>query len=192
MQLNRKKIIKVDIDGIIRNFTNSTYYTLKQNRELVPNKCPIANDWNTASGYPDIDNERFWNLIYIKYCSQVFNTRAHPYQGSLMFLQQLKKMGLDIVLITHQTPLSAKYTISWLKRYAIDYDYFIFSDSSKSKNIFLKDSILIDDKADNLLNKHDILLDRPWNINSKWKNRAFTYDEILDRVQKYYKIKNVK
>lgn len=175
------KPIKIDIDGILRDFVGSVYNVLKQVvPNVVPEKEPFIDNWDIHKFYPDIPEQEFYRLVFNTYANEIFSL-AKPYPEMLEFMTSIRGMGYTIFLFTQQSAKTAKPTISWVEKHRVPFDYFIFTET-QSKNIL--SGSLIDDKPDNITSKSDIILTRPWNEYFEWKRRASNYDEILTLLEK--------
>lgn len=180
------KVIRYDVDGIIRNFEKSVYIVLSYYYpNKTPKKQPTNKDWHMDKNYPKIKKADFYNLVFKIHASEIFLT-ADYYKGAHSFITRLKKIAhkneLKLIARTHQTRKTAKYTYIWLLNKDFYFDGF-FSSLGDDKNFI--EGILIDDKVENIKNKeYGILLTRDWN--KYWDGcpcRANSYNEVLEKTK---------
>lgn len=177
-----RKNIRCDVDGVIRNFAGSVYRVLKKNfPNITPSEQPIHNLWDMSINYPEFDKQEFYNLIFHTLAEDIY-FNANPYPGTKEFLEHLYQIeGYDLILRTHQNNETALYTYRWLLSFNYSFNGFFVTKSGDKKDYM--NSIIIDDKPDNLLYNHNgILMDRPWNQDSKFSRRAHNYQEVLNYV----------
>jgi len=176
------KVINVDIDGVIRYFLKSAHVTL---RKYYPDKIPknlnTTTEWNIEKHYPLIPKKELLNFLFHKKAKEVFLDNAKPFEGASQFIKKLRKQGYIVILNTHQNSETFKFTVEWLDKYKIKYDYLIYS-IKLDKHII--PGILIDDKFENCRPGIDLLFTRPSNVYRKYAGtRVEGYQDILDYLK---------
>jgi 5'(3')-deoxyribonucleotidase len=177
-------LIKVDIDGVLRDFVGSVYnhlYSIMP--QDVPENEPLITKWDIHEFYPKIRKDEFYRLIFYTYGYEIFSF-AKPYPDAWDFMMVLRNLGVTIVLFTQQTLSNATHTLRWLKKYSIPFDYFIFTETKDKR---LMPGLLLDDKPENMFSGADILLDRPWNQDFTWANRAMNLEDAAMKISKLVK-----
>ena len=176
------KLLKVDVDGVLRDFTTAIYKTLKKHEPFdIPDKPPVCNEWDISKFYPDISY--FWHKVFNEYAHEIFYGIAKPYKGAGEFYKKVSSK-YDTIIRTHQPFNVSDNTIYWLRRYISDKITGIYiSDNEQSKNQI--SGILIDDKPQNVYDNGEeksVLLTRPWNTDVNVKHRADNYQDCLAKV----------
>lgn len=181
----KQDIIRIDIDGVLRNFIDSIYFTLK---EKHPKKCPeekpIITSWDFSKEYPKFNRKKLFNLVFNTYAKEIFYENAKPYADSKSLIYQIRKKfpNLKIILRTHQNKNTVKYTDMWLNKYQIPHDGVFYSDSKINKNL-IKNSILIDDKPENIKAiRYGILVTRNWNKSGNFMMRTHNVNDIINYI----------
>lgn len=185
------KIIQLDVDGVLRDFTTSTYQTLrKEYPSDTPKEPPYQSTWDIQVSYPKFNKPELYELIFNKLSEDIFLNNALSFPGAAQFVQSLKKRNYTVIINTHQNYKNTLYTLQWLHREDIHFDGFFATDDLE-KNI-ISQGILIDDKIENV-SEGDILVSQPWNIERQSPafrvNKDFdgvNYQEILDKIDEVY------
>lgn len=175
--------INIDIDGVLRYFLKSAHITL---REFYPNKTPeTINDtreWGMETHYPLIPKKELFNFLFDIKAKEVFLDNAEPFPGAKAFLNKLRKNGFVVVLNTHQNAKTLRYTVQWLQKHKLRYDYLV---SSVGQDKHVVPGILIDDKFDNCNPETDLLFTRSSNKNALYLGtRVNNYKEIFEYLDK--------
>lgn len=176
--------INIDIDGVLRYFLQAAHKAI---RKQYPDRSPVEiNETQERSieiHYPLIPKKELLDFLFNTHAEEVFFTHAKPFPGAKLFIQRLQKhYGYKVVLNTHQNSKTFKYTVDWLQKYKIPYDYLIYS---RGEDKHVASGILIDDKFDNCNSETDLLFTRPSNIDLKYDGtRVKNYQEIFDYLDK--------
>lgn len=173
-----QKIIKVDVDGVLRN--------------LLPKMCELYNDYYNENVTPE-DIKNFDLKDSFNKCEDPIEwffqkNGSYVYLNSTLFFNAkeamdiLHKKGYYIIIVSNQpTHKQIENTLEWLKENEIYYDSICFTEK---KHLILGD-IIVDDNIDNLNNCHEcekILIDAPYNrIEGNYKrfNNLFEFVETL-------------
>ncbi len=177
-------LIKLDIDGVIRDFVSSFHRTyLKvypQHKDLIK---PITG-WGLEKCYPIGD--KIYQFMYEDYPREIF-FGADIYKGALEFVKELNKIG-NVHIVTSQPIGTELYTLQWLKNHDIKYDALSFIHNKT----LIRGTFLIDDALHNLVAEAKagisipIAINRPWNVD--WDGWKFdTYEQILKFISEKHK-----
>lgn len=163
------KIVKVDIDGVLRNFSQATWDVLQlEYPEKLVGEKPMNTSWGLMDVYPMFEKKELFRLIFGSHLSEeIFYHYAQPYPGAKEFTRKLQKHGYTIILNTHQSKHVQVPTLQWLHRERIKYHGIFMSDHLDKSTI--PDGVLIDDKPDNLV-EGDIWVRRPYFKHFQWKD----------------------
>lgn len=180
-----KDIIRIDIDGVIRDFMGSVYTTLKAiDEKKVPNKEPIIYQWDFSSAYPDIPKDKLLKLVFKSKVKEIYYSNAKPYEMGINLLNAIRKEfpSSKIILRTHQSKESTTWTDRWLNKYNIPYDGVFYSRRDIDKNL-IPNTVLIDDNWNNIQKvNYGILVSRNWN-NVNYKYRSNSVKEIISFIK---------
>lgn len=180
-------LIRCDIDGVVRNFVSSVYHVLDFHYpEKTPDEEPIHRNWSLHLQYPKFNKSNFYNLVFNKHAEQIFYF-AKPYELADEFIKELNNIpNFNLIFRTHQNKKTGLHTHKWILEQGWDFDGLFMSNSKDNKEYI--DSIIIDDKPDNIIGKpYGILMDRPWNHNFKYDRRAFNYEDVIKKIRKLIK-----
>jgi len=175
-------IVKIDVDGVLRNFTESVHNVFVQEKFVPPDmKMPNVRTWGFHKYYKKyLDKEKFYYIVFDSgYSKGIFQT-ANMYKGAFGFMTALRTLKYTIVISTHNNTSNSASTLIWLGNHNIRYDYYVSSDGL-DKNLILPDNVLIDDKFDNV-RPTDILFTRPWNKRYEHPNRCDNYNEVIRKL----------
>lgn len=173
--------IAVDIDGVLRDFVGQVNKVYEEDFPGDTTPLPVT-AWDMHQFYPlgQRDPKAFWNWVFKRRGFSIFKY-ASPYTGSREMLDELRKQGHHICLLTTQPPGNESLTCDWLKIEGVTYDSLIFS---REKGMFEYD-ILLDDGVHNLekvTKGLPVCFDQPWN--QEWKGvRVKSYQGFLDVVE---------
>lgn len=158
-------IVKLDVDGVLRNFTLGVHLALREQfPDRVREEPPLITDWGIERFYPDFEEREFWNLVFRSELTYGLFLTSPPYEGAREFTRRLKEK-CSIYIVTHQpTVHSGMATLAWLERQDIFYTDVILSRNFPKE---LLPGVLVDDKPENL-NWGDILVTQPWNVRYDW------------------------
>jgi 5'(3')-deoxyribonucleotidase len=171
--------IKLDIDGVIRDFLGSFHRiylkVYPQHKDLIK---PVS-VWGLEEAYPI--GKDVYKFMYEDYLDEVF-LEADIYDGAIEFVKELKKIG-KIHITTFQPVGKEIPTLQWLKKYDIQYDAVSFINDKTQ----IRGTVLIDDGLHNLIAEAKagisipVAINRPWN--PEWDGWKFdTYEQILEFV----------
>ena len=180
-----------DIDGVLRNYIFAVYKTLKYHHpEKVPSKEPKINCWDFAEKfYPEFDKQELYHLIFNKYANMTYYSFARVFWWVVESINELKDVErVDrIFLRTHQPDAGLVPTINFILHHKIYNDGIFFTHANVKKNI-IPNSILIDDKYENIIDhgiETSIVIKRLWN--QKYKNEfkyiASTKKQLIKHVK---------
>jgi 5'(3')-deoxyribonucleotidase len=176
--MENKKIIKIDIDGVLRN--------------LSIGMCEVYNHEFDTNFTPDDINHYNVNKVFTK-CEEYLNKTAFEFffknYGFFVFrhspifekakeaVDLLHENGYRVVIVSPQLSYeSRKLTLEWLEANNIYYDDICFT----SQKNMIKGDYMIDDYPKNLEmceGETQILIDAPYN---KWCDSYKRYSSIYD------------
>lgn len=180
-------IIGIDVDGVIRNFTNS--FNIYYNKYAEKASKPLI-DVNYEPEQFDMYKDKYDFALYKKVWN--FSTKdmlmnAKPYEGALQFVDNLYMLfNSEVRFITNQKTKTAEYsTIIWLheNKFLPFGGVVIAKGDDKHKYC----NILIDDKISNLVSaeKNDtipVCVARNWNKTIQHGFRG-NYEQILKYIK---------
>lgn len=113
---------------------------------------------------------------------------ADPIPGSIEALARLREAGHTVHLVTARGLLAnghliRSHTTHWLENVGAQFDSLTFA----AKKSIVRVAVLIDDNVDNLFEFEKntpgdgILINRPWNAESRWFERTGSLAEWVDR-----------
>lgn len=146
-------LIKLDIDGVIRNWNESlitTYQKYCTGRVIYP-----FTDFNIKSSFPDIPD--IFHFFKSHAADEIYRN-AKPYEGAIEFVELLLSRFSNVWLVTTQFPNTTFPTIEWIQAYVPSHINLpiLFS---KEKGLIGKSrfehTLLIDDAPHNLINQVD-------------------------------------
>lgn len=156
------KIVALDIDGCLANFTSSYARALiKVGGDRLPKgwetdpEWPKEWYWDRAAGYPPEVEKEVWSN-YILQPGSKFWEQLDALPGtdeSLMVLNGKVKRGeVDCYFLTHRIGHRAKnQTETWLYNHGIDYPTVLLAADKVPYLTQLKPDFFIDDKPDHVL-----------------------------------------
>ena len=169
-------IIKLDVDGVLRNFADSFHRMYLKVYPEHADSIKHITEWSFEKAYPI--GEKVKEFMYDDYLWEIF-FNADAYDGAEKFFDDLKQIG-KVHIVTHQ-PLGKEIpTLQWLYKFDFQYDAISFVHDKTQ----IDGDVLIDDALHNLTAEAKagksipVAINRPWN--TKWDGWKFdTYDEIV-------------
>lgn len=176
-----KKIIKVDIDGVLRNFVGSVNHVYDK---YYPNfwRMPVT-EWDLSLFYQI--KEEIWDFIFRKHAQEIFlkYAQCHHENISSLLLFAEANPSFEIKLVTaNKEPAVVDATLLWLAKTGLDIFPVVFE---KNKTL-IKGDFLIDDYIKNLQESAregeiPMAITRPWNRH--WPGHSYdTMQEVLDEI----------
>ena len=174
MKLNNmnKKIIKIDIDGVLRDMLSEMCYIYNReyNESIKPSDVKEYDVDKTFTKCNEIDGMSakyfFFNDYAYELCSfpKVIDKAKEA-------LDLLHKLDYYIIIVSYQNDyINKEATLSWLNEHNIYYDSICFTD----RKDLIHGDIIVDDNPEFLNicddNEEKILIDAPYNKNeNKYK-----------------------
>jgi 5'(3')-deoxyribonucleotidase len=184
--------IVIDTDEVLRQFINRLitvykhYYPDHEIKEIT--------EWKLAPFFPIGDKITDFYSGEHSY-SIYFN--ADPFEGAKEFIDTLKSMGHDIIIVSSQPSVSAeRYTLDWYNWNDIYYDAISFMNKKRSKNKWLiEGDIYLDDSPENIIElrkqgKRAVYFTRKWNENYPGE-RVSSFQEFIDLVKNVDEIEEI-
>lgn len=123
-QALNKEIVFIDIDNTLWNFTGALYQKLIKNKYFVP--AIEFWDWHFYKNYiSDKEFKRIVNEIHLE------QEKYEPFEYSMLFLKELRKMGFYITIVTDRINDSRYTTERWLVKNHLDFDKLIIAQNKK-------------------------------------------------------------
>ena len=169
-------IIKIDVDGVIRDIFTPMLYVNKMLTGEQKNINDIT-EYDVSKSFPALGEtkEDISDILFNKYGYKVFG-EAKPYPGAKQAIDLLHDYGHRIVIATWQPILGNKViTLSWLDKYNIYYDDILFTDNKHN----LSSDIIIDDNCDFLIgdkSKYKYSILRPFNKDCEFEQFPSLFD----------------
>lgn len=168
----KKRILGVDVDGVLANF-NESFIRLTidiTGRDLFPARPFDIPCWNYPQyyGYTEQETAGVWEKIEN---SPIFWETLAPYEDTINAVRYLREqfaLGNDIYFVTSRPGKSAKIqTEKWLRSWFLPPTVLISSNKGLCSRALAFDAY-IDDRWENALDvsttgAQSILMDRPWN-----------------------------
>ena len=178
-------IIKVDIDGVLRNMNDMLVHLYNQRfktnltvEELtdydVSKSFPLFEMWTHTTAVEYFFNEHKEEVFF----------EANPYSGVKEAMQKLMDNGHKVVIVTWQfTTMNKKLTLDWLDENKIPYDDICFT----RDKWMIQGDIIIDDNPELILNEKETaykyLVDQPYNQECNFEgSRVKSLSEAVDLV----------
>ena len=172
--------IKVDVDGILRDFVYSfnkvylQYYP--EHKDLIK---PVV-QYGMELSYPI--GKEVSNFMYKEHLYEIFYDTS-PMEGALEFFNKLKQLG-NVHIVTSQPIGAEQMTLGWLQYNNFNYDAITFTKEKYQINGIC----LIDDSTKHLIEEAKagtsipIALSQPWN--QDWDGYKFNnYNQIVAFVE---------
>jgi len=157
------KILKLDIDGVLRDIVSPFLIKLYQEKGILVGLCDLK-----CFFFEKTIDERF-NInsreFILEHAKEIFLDDAKPYPNVVEDLKILRKYFDEIKLVSAQwTSETEALTDKWLTKYKIDklVDDIIYTRNKEQ----IKGDIFVDDHIRNLINSKDpikICRWQPWN-----------------------------
>lgn len=177
-----KKIIGVDVDGVLADFNAAFIEFMIQvtGRDLFPPRPFDIPTWSYPAfyGYTPAEETKAWKLIET---SPYFWRDLPQYPdtpAAMLYLNAERKTGADVYFVTSRPSLSAKaQTELWLRDAGYDYPTVLISGRKGMCAGALLMDAYIDDRWENAIDVVErtdttvYLMDRPW-------NRAYSAEEF--------------
>ena len=152
--MNDSVLIKVDIDGVLRNWEKSLFDTYKK---YYPNDRVIlpCTTWDVDGNFPDYKGKfsKFWKELYTK---EIYEN-AELFSGAMKFILDLLDNFPDVWLVTSQPDTAMAPTVHWVQKNLFpQFTPIVFTQDKFDVGRKRYDNrILIDDNMDNLLSEYD-------------------------------------
>jgi 5'(3')-deoxyribonucleotidase len=106
-------LLKVDIDGVLRDWNHSLIRVYKQAHPNAKVQYPFA-DWNISPFFPKEPNiDAFYRSV--PYAEDVY-LNAEPYKGAIDFIEELVRIYPNVWLVSTQFPFTTHPTIGWVEK----------------------------------------------------------------------------
>lgn len=186
MQKKRKKTIKIDVDGVIRDIvtTMCNCYNGLFGTDMTTEDVVL---YNVNNLFPKI-REKYGiepsEFFFDRLSHAVFESVSKPFEGVSEAIGTLMEHGYKAVIVTWQFSKANKiHTLNFLERYNIPYDDICFT---KDKWM-IKGDYLIDDNPEFITDKRDksekILVDAAYNRKlSKNYTRVKSLKEAVEYI----------
>lgn len=178
-------IIKVDIDGVLRNM-NDKLVSLYNQRFKTNLTVEDMTDYDVSKSFPlfEIQTQTTAKDYFFNTHKEDVFYFTKAYDGVQESMQKLKDNGHKIVIATWQfTTMNKKLTLDWLDAKGIPYDDICFT---KDKWMIQGD-IIIDDNPEFILNEKETaykyLVDQPYNQECNFEgSRVKSLSEAVDLI----------
>lgn len=163
--MSSEKIIKIDIDGVLRNILPFMCYLYNShfNCEIKAENVIEYDLEKTFIKCREIENMSAYEWFFIKYGSLV-NKYSAIIDDTLNAIDLLKEKGYYIIIVSYQKTIKQKRdTLEWLDTRNVYYDSICFT----NKKGLIQGDIIVDDNPEFLdkcsYKERKILIDAPYN-----------------------------
>ncbi len=175
--------IALDIDGVLRDFCSQLVKVYKE--DYPDHEVKPINTWYFETCFP-LGKDIY--KYYVEQGQRIFRT-APAYDGAYDFVQTLKTLRHNVVLVTTQPRGLENPTIDWINNNLPDVDGVVFS---KNKYLFDFD-VLLDDAPHNIeevtkAGKFAVFYTQKWNEHIN-HIRVGSYKEFLEFIIDYEEAK---
>lgn len=175
---NKKFLLGIDIDGVLRNFTDKmieVYLRCYPTHTILTNKTYNLKYWTPIG-------EEINKFVFQTHAEEIYGNSL-PYPNVSDHIKNLKNMGHDIIIVSTQPNKQIEdISIKWLSKHNIIYDEIYFTSEKEKVNI----DLLLDDYVLNLnkvmnSGKIAVCYDRPYN--EQWRElKVKDFNEFIDLV----------
>lgn len=174
MMNENKLIVAVDVDGVLRRFTDRLVEVYLE--DFPDHDVKPITTWWFETSFP-IGKEIY---KYYKANAHRIFPHAKPYEGAKEFVESLRNLGYKVVIATTQPSGSEIFTFDWVRKNIGEVDGIFFGD----QKWFVDFDILIDDAPHNIeqAQKHGkfaIFFTQEWNKEHEGQ-RVSSYKELLE------------
>ena len=160
-----KKVIKLDIDGVIRSMTKSMVdvYNKEFNAHMTEDDVIY---YQIHKSFPLLNKDNAFDFFFNKHKQETI-IDSEIYDGAKEAIDMLRSYDFYINIVTYQPDIQAKLdTLQWLDRHNVKYDAITFVDTHSKDDI--KGDIIIDDCPDFLKEDYNkpmevICIDKAYN-----------------------------
>lgn len=163
--MSSEKIIKIDIDGVLRNIMPYMCYLYNFNFKTdIKAEDVIEYDLEkTFTKCREIENISAYEWFFNKYGSLI-NRYSPLMEDALSAIELLREKGYYIIIVSYQNTINQKRdTIEWLSAKSVYYDSLCFT----NKKGLIQGDIIVDDNPEFLdkcsYKERKILIDAPYN-----------------------------
>lgn len=159
--MSKKKIVKIDIDGVLRDTANQVLQIYKEHYDPECNvQYKDLDQFYIAEKLPLLKGDM--HGFFRKYARELV-LEARMYHTKIPQVMKELQEKYHVMLCSHQkTNEDKKFTKEWLKHQAIPYDSLKFAWQKQTH----ESDIIIDDHPKNLVRDHSplrICINHPWN-----------------------------
>ena len=183
-------VFKIDMDGVIRDmfYPMLCLYNNRYGENLSLDDI-VEYDVNVV--FPkcmEIDGIRASEFFFGENSREVFLDGSFPYEGVAYWLNELRKYGHRVVIVTMQYGiLNKEYALRFLDRYNIGYDDIMFT----SEKWMVSGDYLVDDNPlfleDPRDNSAKVVIDMPYNREVSAGKR---YGSLVGFIKEFLERKN--
>lgn len=165
--------IGVDVDEVLYHWEKTARYLL---REVLPNspytkEGPLGQKSTYWNYIPDNVSKEHWDWLWTEGVKKGMFRNGHLIHGALEGCRGLKRLGHQIIIITHRPALAVNDTLAWLSFQQLDLSEVHIQTSQEPKSSVRPFcDVYIDDKYENCRDLLDntparvvALFNHPWN-----------------------------
>ncbi len=173
----------IDIDEVLRRFVDRLIEVYK--KDYPDHEIKEITEWKLSPFFPI--GKGINNYYAYSRAPEIYG-HAACFEGAQEFLDNLKKLGCNVILISSQpSDIAKEFTIKWLSWLNFSYDALVFT-SQKYKihcDIYLGDS---PDNIEELIKygKRAVYFTRKWNEN-KSGERVSSFNEFIKLIEEIIK-----
>ena len=160
----------IDLDGVVYEWQRTVRYMLNHYRDTkLP---PVSEFWHTWNAPKELISKQDWRWLWSQGVKLGLFRYGHMTKGARIGLQELDRMGHDLLIATSRPVVAVNDTLEWVSLYFRDIPLVgihILSDGEDKRDVDA--DVLVDDRLENALSwgeggqvyKRALLFDRPWN-----------------------------
>lgn len=167
----------LDIDGCINDFSSLIYkYASVFSEEKGIKKAYDMSDYYLERyfGWSEYINNEFWTKYYT-----LSLERTRPLPGARETIDELKRKGVKIYLITARKERYREITLNWLKHHQIPFDKLIMTSEKADACVENQIDLMVEDESENcksISNKIKVLC------------MSYKYNEELESVKNIVRV----
>ena len=184
--------IGIDVDGVLRDFCDAVTKVVKRDfPQYMKDDFTEIDDWRLANCF-NCNKEDLQSIYWHSHAEEIMGN-ANPMYGAIQKMYHLfdwaEKNGHSLVCITSQKPHARHHTLSWLGKYALNFDTIYFRRGFEKPDVQV--DYLVDDSPNNFnywikkrgMQEGFILMDSPYNQHLKSNHRIKGLDEVQKIIE---------
>lgn len=197
-------VVALDMDDVVLAFTEGVISVINRDYDVQLSRENVRDWYFGRYGLDEALGRDWWD--WMKEHAWLWSEKFKPVPGAIGFVEDMRRNGYDLELITSKPPWAEHHVYSWLGKYfkGPSFNRVIIHDSTQSSEApvtkaALSDAdVLVDDRDKNVMewvesdpHRTAILFDAPWN-QSMWTGEhvAEPYDRIF-RARNFHEVRDI-